>query len=851
MSIEPDKHGELSDILLNSAEEPLDGLLSWISGRGIELYPAQEEAILEIFQDNHVILNTPTGSGKSLVALAMHARALSVGARSMYTSPIRALVSEKFFDLCETFGAERVGMMIGNTAINPTAPIMCCTAEVLANMVLRRGAETDIDYVIMDEFHYFSDRDRGWAWQAPLLELKDSVFMLMSATLGDTSDLRIYLERFTNRDVSVVRSNKRPVPLSFTWKEDPIHEVADELLSQNKAPVYVVNFSQREATEQAQHFTSIALLSREDRAKMRAEVGRFRFDSPFGKTVSRLINHGVGVHHAGLLPRYRLLIERLAQKGLLRIISGTDTLGVGVNVPIRTVLFSKLCKYDGEKTAILSVRDFHQIAGRAGRKGFDDQGFVVAQAPEHVIQNMRLEAKAAASRSGRKRFVRAQPPKRGYVPWNKDTFDNLIHGRPEPLKGNFRIDHGMVLYMLQRELPDSHPGGYADLVGLVSRTFYSDRDKSRLRRQGRACFRALLAAGLVELIPREGRSGRRAQADPSLQANFALDQALSLFFLQTLPLLEDAAQTGEELAMLILSLAEAIEPNPMPILIQQQWRERNLAREQMKAEGLDYEERGEKLQEIFWPKPNEQLFDELFEAFTSKWPWLKDAKLRPKGIATEIVSSHLSFNDYVRSLGIERMEGTLLRYLAQIYRTLARTVPISYLNDELVDVISFLHATIERTDSSLLQHWEALLAGADAPTEQEEAEVEYDISQDKRAFNSRIRTEVHMLVRALHLQDWEDALGWIADDPDDPWTAERLASLMSMFLEEKGELIFNHAARLATRTNIREIEPKLWRVRYTLLDPDDTGDWLIDALVDLRKDTAPKGPLLKLLAIEG
>lgn len=783
----------------------------------------------------------------------MHARSLSQGRRSFYTSPIKALVSEKFFALCETFGADRVGMMIGNTAINPTAPIVCCTAEVLANIALRQGESADVGDVIMDEFHYFSDRDRGWAWQVPLLELRNAVFMLMSATLGDTSDLRIYLERNTRRPVSVIRSSKRPVPLSWHWSQDPIHEAADQLLRANRAPIYVVNFSQHEATLQAQHFTSITASDKETRERIREELGRFRFDSPFGKTVQRLVHHGIGVHHAGLLPRYRLLIERLAQRGLLKIISGTDTLGVGVNVPIRTVLFARLCKYDGEKTGILTVRDFHQIAGRAGRKGFDDHGYVVAQAPEHVIENLRLEAKVASGRLHKKKLVRAQPPRRGYVPWTEETFQSLIQGTPEPLRARFRVDHGMVLHMLQRDLHPDHPGGYADLVAMIGRSFATPREASRLRRDARACFRALHEAGLVELHARPTGRGRMARVDPALQPSFALDQALSLFFVQTLPVLEDQGLSGEDFARVVLSLAEAIEPNPIPLLRRQLDRAKGDAIAAMKAEGLDYEERMERLEHITWPRPNAELFGELFEAFTSQWPWLANAQVRPKSLALEMVDGHLSFNDYVRNYGMERVEGTLLRYLAQVYRTLHRTVPPAFLNDELVEVIAFLRATLERTDSSLLQHWEALLEGEDAPDDSATSgtQREEDISQDRRAFFARIRTEMHMFVRALHLQDWEEAVGWIRDDEQDPWPPERLSSALHPFFEEHGELRFDHGARLAHRTRITELEHRLWRVVYTLADPEDTGEWSVDAEVDLRESTAPEGPLLRLVDVHG
>ena len=365
-------------------DEILGLFLDWATDAGFELYPAQEQALLEIMGGRHVILNTPTGSGKSLVALGLHFKALCEGRTSYYTSPIKALASEKFFSLCDDFGPENVGMLTGDASINPEARLICCTAEVLANRALREGDRLDVPYVVMDEFHYYSDPERGVAWQIPLITLTKTRFLLMSATLGDISAIEERLEEQTGIEVALVSSEDRPVPLDFEYRETPLHETIEALIAAGKAPIYIVNFTQRECAELAQSLTSMQITTREEREKIRDAVGGFRFDTPYGKEFRRFISFGIGVHHAGLLPKYRLLCEQLSQQGLLRVISGTDTLGVGVNIPIRTVLFTKLAKFDGRKVSILSVRDFKQIAGRAGRKGFDVQGSVVAQAPERL-----------------------------------------------------------------------------------------------------------------------------------------------------------------------------------------------------------------------------------------------------------------------------------------------------------------------------------------------------------------------------------------------------------------------------------------------------------------------------------
>src|SRR5450756_1858136 len=215
----------------------------WASQHGLDLYPHQEESLLEIVMGSNVILSTPTGSGKSLVAAGAHFTAMANGERSYYTAPIKALVSEKFFALCDIFGAANVGMMTGDASVNAKAPVICCTAEVLANIALREGADADIGQVVMDEFHFYAEPDRGWAWQVPILELPQAQFILMSATLGDVKRFQSDLTRRTGRTTAVVTSVERPVPLSYSYAMTPLHETLEELLATHQAPIYVVHFT--------------------------------------------------------------------------------------------------------------------------------------------------------------------------------------------------------------------------------------------------------------------------------------------------------------------------------------------------------------------------------------------------------------------------------------------------------------------------------------------------------------------------------------------------------------------------------------------------------------------------------
>ncbi len=784
----------------------------------------------------HVILATPTGSGKSMVALAQHFRALARGERGFYTSPIKALVSEKFFALCDDLGADNVGMMTGDAAINRDAPIICCTAEVLANIALRQGAAAPVDHVVMDEFHYYADRDRGMAWQLPLLLLPDATFLLMSATLGDMAAIEAGLRERTGREVVVVRSDDRPVPLDFKWRDTAIHETVSDLMKRDKAPVYLVNTSQRAAAEEAQNLMSVPVCDREHKRRIADELIGFRFDSPYGKELQRFVRHGVGLHHAGLLPRYRLLIERLAQKGLLKVISGTDTLGVGINIPLRTVLMTALCKFDGEKTRILRNREFHQVAGRAGRKGFDDEGLVCAQAPPHTIENRRLAAKGG-------KFVRRKPPKRGFVPYNEQTFDRLVAGRPESLQSVFRLDHGLLLSMLQRQAGAGE--GLRALVRLIGRCHERPATKQRLRRELARLFRSLVSAGVVELWPRDdGRRGQEVVLRPGLQRDFSLHHSLSLFLVEAL---DELDAEGEDHALRVLSLVEAILENPRPVLFAQVHQAKGELINRLKAEGVEYEERMERLEEVTWPKPDAEWIYSVYNRFSDRQPWLDTEAIRPKSVVRDLLERGCSFDDYVREYGLQRVEGVLLRYISQVYKTLLQNVPESILDEVLIGVIAALRAMLARVDSSLVQQWEKLreVRPEDADTLAALPTIQVDLARDRRHLYARLRAEMHALTRALAVGDLEEAAASVWQGGVEKWPAERFAEAMAPFVEEYGPPKWDHRARLADKTTIREEGERRWVVVQRLVDAEEEADWCVEAVVDLGADGAdPDGPLL-------
>ena len=811
----------LTDLLPESADPDslYEAFAGWAAKQGLALYPHQEEALIEIVSGANVILSTPTGSGKSLVAAGAHFAALAQGQRTFYTAPIKALVSEKFFALCEAFGPASVGMMTGDASVNATAPIICCTAEILANIALREGEASDAGLVVMDEFHYYADPDRGWAWQVPLIELTRAQFVLMSATLGDVSRFERDLPRRTGRPAAVIRSTERPVPLLFSYATTTLHETLQELLNTSQAPVYVVHFTQAAAIEQAQALMSINVCTREEKDAIAGLIGNFRFTAGFGKTLSRLVRHGIGVHHAGMLPKYRRLVETLAQAGLLKVICGTDTLGVGINVPIRTVLFTALSKYDGTTTRLLQAREFHQIAGRAGRAGHDTLGTVVVQAPEHVTETEKALAKAGDDPKKRRKVVRKKPPP-GFVSWGKPTFERLVAAEPEPLKSSFAVSHAMLLNVIAR------PGDAFSAM----RHLLTDNDEDQAARRRHisgaiAIYRALLAGGVVERLEEPDADGRSVRLTVDLQFDFALNQPLSPLALAAIELL-DRDSPGYPLD--VLSVIEATLDNPRQVLAAQLFRARGQAVEQMKADGIEYEERMDLLTEVTYPRPLEDLLQAAYDIYRRGHPWVADHQLAPKSVARDMYERAMTFVEYVGFYGLMRAEGLVLRYLADAYKALKQTVPEDARTEELTDLIEWLGELVRQVDSSLIDEWERLRNPAEqvaAPADDRPPAV----TGNPRAFRVLVRNALFRRVELAALRRY-DELG--ALDAEAGWDADAWALALEPYFGEHGDIGTGPDAR-GPGLLIIDQQPDHWAVRQIFDDPAGDHDWGFSARVDL------------------
>ncbi|MBC7292226.1 MAG: DUF3516 domain-containing protein, partial [Actinotalea sp.] len=780
-------------------------------------------------------------------------------------APLKALVSEKFFDLVAAFGSDNVGMMTGDSSVNPGAPIICCTAEILANIALRTGegvaeapdhvddpavpGEDVVGQVVMDEFHFYADPQRGWAWQVPLLELPRTQFLLMSATLGDTSFFAEDLQRRTGVPVAEVTHAERPVPLTFSYVVEPLHEVVEELVQTHRAPVYLVHFTQKDAVERAQALLSTTVASRQQRDRIAEELGAFRFGTGFGKTLSRLLRHGVGVHHAGMLPRYRRVVERLTQKGLLTVVCGTDTLGVGINVPIRTVVLTSLVKYDGVRMRHLSAREFHQIAGRAGRAGFDTLGEVLVMAPDHVIENRKLLAKAGDDPKKLKKIVRKKAPE-GAVNWTDKTFERLRDAPPEPLTSSFAVTHAMVLNVLSR------PGDpVAAMRRLLTDNHEPEAARGRHVRQAVRIYRSLRTAGVVERVRCADGAGWTVRLTVDVPPDFALNQALSPFAYAALDVLDREAPSY---ALDVVSVVEAILDDPRQVLAAQENRARGEAVAAMKAEGYDYDERMALLEDVTYPKPLAELLEATFMIYRRSNPWVADHEISPKSVVRDLHERAMTFTEFVSVYGLERTEGVLLRYLADAYRTLRQTVPAERRDEQLEDLLEWLGELVRGTDSSLLDEWERLrdpeaFATAAAQQPDDDGVAATRVTANRRAFRVLVRNALFRRVELAARERWE-ALGALGDvDADGAvWDADRWADALDPYFDEHAEMGTGPDARGPALLMITERPAdgggERWEVRQVLDDPAGDRDWRIDAVVDLAASDERGEPALVVTA---
>jgi hypothetical protein len=834
-TLEPVTSPSLADRLPHIGSDPLDVVevfAQWAAEGSRPLYRHQDDAIMALAAGDHVVLATPTGSGKSLVATAGMVLALNRGERAVWTAPIKALVAEKFFDLVNLLGAERVGLATGDAAINANADVLVCTAEVLANHALAMGPASGFGFACLDEFHFYGDADRGWAWQVPLLELTHCQMLLASATLGDVNHLVADLEDRSGRPVAQVTSVQRPTPLHHQWRVTAVADSVRDAIENGLSPVYVVHSTQAAAIERAQALASLPLTTRGQREAIAEALRSMKPTPGFGQVLHRLLGHGVGVHHAGMLPKHRRLVERLASEGLLAVVCGTDTLGVGVNLPLRTVIMSALTKFDGRRVRTYTAREFHQLAGRAGRPGFDPDGHVWAQAPDHVIDNLRALAKAGDDPKLRKKAAKAKAPE-GFIHYDEATFQRLIGATPEALTSRFRVTADLVATVLAR------PDGPVALKRLLRTNHDPEPRRRQHRRRALAVYRSLEAAGVAaRRRDAQGRCqgvdiGTLVEGDDDRSA-LRLSSPLAPFAIEVISAFD---RDDPSYVIDVVSVVESVLDDPRQIVGAQLDAARALAIATMKADGVPFEERMARLDEITAPRPLAEVLDACFATYRERHPWV-DAAPAPKSIVREMLESGDTFGTFVRRYRLDRSEGLLLRYLSDVWRTLDRSLPDEVFTDALEDVVVWLGRLIRATDATLLEEWEQL-AGVAHHVHEEPSAPDLAPPGPPAAWRTAVRTAafgwVDLLARRAHAALAERC----------GWSAAQLDEAMAPYWAEHRSIYTDADARSATMFELVE-HPDRWIITQRLTDPEASGEWSFVAEVPLAESMDQGAPLLVL-----
>jgi hypothetical protein len=831
----------------DALQEAFEG---WLTAAGINPYLAQMEAYFAIFGGSSVLLNTPTGSGKSLVALAAHFDALGRGERSIYTAPTKALVNEKFFDLCRRFGSANVGLLTGDASVNRDAPIVCCTAEILSNLAQVEGAARPFAWVVMDEFHYFSDKERGIAWLLPLMLLDGAKFLLMSATIGEIFDAKTLVEALTAQTFELVRSTDRPVPLVFSYKVATEREAINDLRDGGLLPGYVVCVTRNEAAEKALGEPSSGGWSSKS-----VELPEHVFTSPFGRQLKRALRAGIGLHHSGLLPKYRRLVENLSAANELRLIFGTDTLGVGVNLPIRTVLFPQLVRNSGKNEYVrLDAARFQQLAGRAGRAGYatksgDPQGDVWVLAPEDEVERIKAAAKAAAKGGKSKKPApkAAQRPGPKMPSWSEQTMQNLAASPARPLEVRFEVSAALVMNFVRRG-----ERGIRRLHELIAGLPVKPAEREQLVRDVERVLGTLVARREVRTVPSVAAGPSdpliaQSSVDTSAGGSFAVGErsvrrdddeeaGAMTFDRPLLRFLHDVAwdflPEDDSPALDLLSLVESVVDDPRVVLgrqakklkdeLWQAHRERDVDAFDQSAKRDFSEER----QEIEHPQPLKAEIDEAFDKWDELHPGLTRQMPSAKSVVRDMFELGMGFREYVQHYGLSVVEGELLRHLSEVWRILVKGLPPGRdVERGTKELTEWLGALVRHVDSSLIDEWERLddpdrAAGFGEP---EPIPLPYDVTANPRAFTRMVRNAAFRWVRALAGRQY-DALA------NEHVSVDALAAAHKTYLDECGRIDLGAAARSPT---LCDFTHGATRVEQTLADPEGFHEWSLVGEVDL------------------
>jgi superfamily II DNA/RNA helicase len=673
-------------------------------------YPVQEEALLSWFTaEQGVMVCTPTGTGKTLIAQAALFEALHTGQRAYYTTPLIALTEQKFLEtqaLAKRWGfsPDQVGLVTGNRRVNPEANVLIVVAEILLNRLLN-SQEFDfsaVSAVVMDEFHSFADPERGIVWELTLNLLPPHVrLLLLSATVGNASEFMSWLEHRQGRKLELVEGRERKVPLEYIWVPNLLlgeqleaMAAGDEAL--RKTPALVFCFSRDECWSTAEHLKGLDLLPGPARAALALKLPKFDLTQGAGPKLKAMLGRGVGVHHAGLLPKYRRIVEGLFERKMLAVVVCTETLAAGINLPARSVVFTSLVKGPPGKQKLIEPSSVQQIAGRAGRPQFDAKGYVYALAHEDDVKIFRWKARydsiPATARDPallkmKKELERKKPTRReNQTYWNQAQFDKLKHALPGKLYSKGPLPWRLLAYLLKVS-PE------VERIRTVVRKRLLDEGRIRAGEIALdQMLKTLADGGFVTLDPPPpvvDPAQPSAHGSPRYQPVLAhplprLDQLLVFKSIQPLYGAFLVDLLGKASPIERLQAWESVLELPRPLLrfVRVPWPD-ELPPGPLEKDILDPElvNRGLLNAKVLLPpgEPDDdelvdddedefpkRLAEKLFLLFEAKFPTVTDLAVEPVWCAAELLRFDGDFNKYVKARDLTKQEGLVFRHCLRL-----------------------------------------------------------------------------------------------------------------------------------------------------------------------------------------
>jgi superfamily II DNA/RNA helicase len=682
-------------------------------------YPVQEEALLAWFTASEgILVCAPTGTGKTLIAEAAMYEALRTGKRAYYTTPLIALTEQKLQELRLAvtrwgFPGDAIGLVTGNRRVNPDAPLLVVVAEILFNRLLREEADfAHVSSVVMDEFHSFNDLERGIVWEFSLGLLPKHVrLMLLSATVGNAMEFIHWVKRTHDRQLDLVQSEQRKIPLTYQWVGDAlltehIEQMAAGSDENRFTPALVFCFNRDECWTVAEQLKGKNLLADGQQARLNDELKNYNWSGGAGPKLKQILQRGVGVHHAGLLPRYKRIVESLFQRKLLSVCVCTETLAAGINLPARSVVLPNLMKGPPDDKKLIDASSAHQMFGRAGRPQFDKQGFVFALAHEDDVKILRWKAKydqiPEDSKDpqlirAKKQLKKKMPTRRaGQAYWTEAQFDALRKAAPRKLQSRGALPWRLLAYMLDAS-PDVEP-----IRQLVAKRLMPP---TRLEAAQRALDQMLLtlwAAGYITLDPppplsaggKQRATGdavpsetsvyraERAQPTPQLPKLLMLrgvNPLYGLFVINHLGIADECEriQALESILDMPGTVARSVRvpgpdelpPGPLAVnRLDAQLLQQGLATPEELGAGDARDDENDRHRSMFaeekvWPLV---LAEKLKRLFDDDFPHVGDLRITPVWAAGDLLELGGDFETYISTKRLQKQEGIIFRHLLRL-----------------------------------------------------------------------------------------------------------------------------------------------------------------------------------------